>query len=229
MELRHLRYFAMAAEELNISRASARLNISQPAVSRQIKDLEDELGVILFERQRDGLTLTEAGYTALYHAREVLRQSVALEDSMVAFRKASQPVTLRIGYISTALSGFLADGLRRFNQTRDDLRVELHEMAPRQQEQALRDGTIDLALLGDACPMLADTYRIEPIRKVPMAVVVPADHRFARRKGVKLEELKDDPFVSLHVNEANLPAVRVYEKVGYRRAAPYRLAILENS
>jgi len=188
----------MAAKELNISRASARLNISQPAVSRQIKDLEEELGVILFERQRDGLTLTAAGHTALAHAREVLRQSVAMEESMTAFRDQAQRVKLTIGFISTALPGFLADGLRRFNQTRKDVCVQLHEMSPKEQEQALRDGAIDLALLGDPCPLLADTYRIEPIRKVSMAVVVPADHGLAKRKSVKLEELKDDPFVSLH-------------------------------
>ncbi|MDC0322818.1 LysR family transcriptional regulator, partial [Verrucomicrobiales bacterium] len=68
MELRHLRYFVMAAEEANMSRAAARLNVSQPAVSRQIKDLEEELGLPLFVREPNGLSLTEGGAAALAHA-----------------------------------------------------------------------------------------------------------------------------------------------------------------
>src|SRR5215210_6697394 len=75
MELRHLRYFVTAAEEMNISRASARLRVSQPAVSRQIHDLEEELGVPLFKREKNGLSLTEAGESYLAHAREILRKS----------------------------------------------------------------------------------------------------------------------------------------------------------
>src|ERR1700722_12780798 len=75
VELRHLRYFVTAAEELNISRASARLRVSQPAVSRQIHDLENELGVPLFVRQPGGLSMTDAGESFLAHAREILRKS----------------------------------------------------------------------------------------------------------------------------------------------------------
>ena len=75
MELRHLRYFVMAAAEQRISGASARLNISQPAVSRQIRDLEEELGVVLFHRDSSGLSLTEAGQTALSHAQDLLRRA----------------------------------------------------------------------------------------------------------------------------------------------------------
>ncbi|MDP6700212.1 MAG: LysR family transcriptional regulator, partial [Candidatus Latescibacteria bacterium] len=103
MELRHLRYFAMAAEEENISRASARLHISQPAVSRQIKDLEEELGVQLFERLRDGLKLTAAGNRALVHARQILRKAAELEEAMHPFRGQHTTLTLAVGYIPTAL------------------------------------------------------------------------------------------------------------------------------
>ena len=84
MELRHLRYFAMATEELNISHALARLNISQPAVSRQVKDLEQELGVQLFERLRDGLKLTQAGHTALAHAHVSFGASKPVEMPTIA-------------------------------------------------------------------------------------------------------------------------------------------------
>ena len=80
MKLRHLRYFIMAAEEANISRAAARLYVSQPAVSRQIRDLESELGVTLFKREPQGLNLTPAGEMALAQAKTILRSASQLTD-----------------------------------------------------------------------------------------------------------------------------------------------------
>ena len=198
MELRHLRYFVMAAEENNISRASARLNISQPAVSRQIKDLEDEFGVILFKRLRDGLELTEAGHSALAHAREILRQSVAMVDAMFPFQEDRVRSSITIGYISTALPGFLAHGLRSFNQRHADVCIQIHEMPPNEQVKALREDKLDLALLGTPCPELKKEFKVRAIRKVPMAIVVPSDHTLASRRSLDLAELKNEPFVSLH-------------------------------
>src|ERR1700746_2543447 len=86
MELRHLRYFVTVAEELNVSRASARLRISQPAVSRQLRDLEQELGVDLFDRRNSKLRLTPAGEAFLAHARDLLRRSQDAASQMAAFR-----------------------------------------------------------------------------------------------------------------------------------------------
>ena len=203
MELRHLRYFAMAAEELNISHASARLNISQPAVSRQIKDLEQELGVQLFERLRDGLKLTHAGHTALAHAHEVLRQSGAMEEAMAPFRKSQDRIPMAIGYIPTALPGFLANGLRQFTQDHGHIRIQIFEMAPREQEKALRDNRLDLALLGTPCPELKQHYRVRVIREVPLAIILPAGHALASRKKLALSELANERFVTLH--EAQFP------------------------
>ncbi|MEM7011926.1 MAG: LysR family transcriptional regulator [Verrucomicrobiota bacterium] len=197
MELRHLRYFVMAAEERNISRAASRLSVSQPAVSRQIRDLEEELGAALFERKSQGLILTDAGETALTHAREVLRQSKAMTDALQAFGSNSKTISLKIGFIPTALPGFLAGGLREFNQTHPDVSVQIFEMNPSEQEKALREGKIDLALLGNACPELKKTYEVEAIRKVPMALALPDDHPLAGRKSLDLAELADDTFLSL--------------------------------
>src|SRR6266481_3433085 len=106
MELRHLRYFVTVAEELNVSRASARLRISQPAVSRQLRDLEDELGVALFIREKPGLRLTPAGESFLAHARDVLRRSNEAATEMAAFR-APTKAKLTIGYITPALASLL--------------------------------------------------------------------------------------------------------------------------
>ena len=202
MELRHLRYFVMAAAEQSISRAAARLNISQPAVSRQIRDLEEELGVMLFDRDSHGLNLTEPGQTALSHAKDVLRRAGDLKLAMDVFNRPTRE-TIRIGFIATALPGFLAGAMRRFNQQRSDVCIQIREMSPVEQEKALREGEIDLALLGTPCPQLASEFRVEPILKTPMAIVLPDDHLLSLRKSVDLAELAGEPFVSLH--EKNFP------------------------
>lgn len=192
----------MAAEEKNISRASARLNISQPAVSRQIRDLEEELGVSLFKRERNGLRLTEAGEFAFVHAQELLRAANRMAEAMKTFTGSSKK-SLRLGFIPTALPGFLADGLREFNQHQKRVCVQIREMTPRQQEKALRDGQLDLALLGHPCPELRKEFRIEPILKTPLTAVLPDHHVLASRKSIDLAELDGQPFVSLH--EKNFP------------------------
>ncbi len=197
MELRHLRYFVMVAEEENVSRAAARLNVSQPAVSRQIHDLEDELGVTLFQRQRIGLSLTTAGHTAFIQAKEVLRQAGTLTELMRPFQNESETRTLKIGYLPTALPGFLAEGLRLFNQDHKEVCVQIFEMSPCDQEKALRSGEIDLALLGQARPELKKEFTIEPIRKSPIAIALPNTHSLAQRKSIDLADLADDPFITL--------------------------------
>ena len=197
MELRHLRYFVMAAEENSISRAAARLNISQPAVSRQIRDLESELGVTLFEREASGLTLTDAGQAAVLHARDLLRRAAGLESAMDAFKRGPKRA-LRVGFISTALPGFLAAALRVFNQRHGDVCTQIREMSPLDQEKALRDGELDVALLGTPCPELASEFKTETILKTQMAIVLPDDHLLALRKSIDLAELEGERFVSLH-------------------------------
>ncbi|MEM9159423.1 MAG: LysR family transcriptional regulator [Verrucomicrobiota bacterium] len=197
MELRHLRYFAMAAEEANVSRAAARLNVSQPAVSRQIRDLEEELGVGLFERQRLGLSLTPAGQTALAHAKEVLRQASAMAGAMKPFRAEGERVTVKVSYLPTALPVFLAEGLRSYNREYENVCVQIFEMTPADQAEALRKGEVDLALIGHASPDLKKEFAVEVLRKTPMVVALPDEHRLAKRKAIDLSELKGESFVSL--------------------------------
>ena len=201
MELRHLRYFVTAAEEKNISRASVRLHISQPAVSRQIKDLEEELGVPLFKRLRDGLELTDAGNSALMHAREVLRQAAVLQEAMSPFRGRSARAILSVGYIPTALPGGLARALRVFEQQYKDQRIQIYEMTPGQQVEALRKDQLDVSLLGMPWSGIKEEFATRVILKVPMAVIVPADHPLASRPAVDLADLQKEPFVSFHEDQ----------------------------
>jgi len=202
MELRHLRYFVTAAEEGSISRAAARLHISQPAVSRQLRDLEEELGVKLFAREAQGLTVTEDGETALTHARDLLRRANAMTTAFKR-RQAKTPKTIHVGFIPTALPGFLADGMRRFNEQHPGTCVQIREMSPREQKTALGKGEIDLALLGAPSPEVKRRFATASILRTPMSIVLPKNHLLALRKSIDLNELEGEPFVSLH--ERNFP------------------------
>jgi DNA-binding transcriptional LysR family regulator len=196
VELRHLKYFVMVSEELNFSRASARLRVSQPAVSRQIKDLEEEVGAQLFVRAPSGITLTPAGETFLAHARDILRRSADSLKAMQAFGKsASRSVAL--GYIPTALPSFLTDALRRFSDQYPNAAVHLREMSPQEQLKALREENIDLAFIGSPCPELQKQFDLTIVKKIPLSVALPDNHRLAKRKGLELKELSKDDFIGL--------------------------------
>src|SRR5512139_2852780 len=110
MELRHLRYFTAAAEELNISKASRRLNVSQPAMSRLIRDLEEELGTPLFVRERFGLALTAAGEKLLAYARQILDLSNEAVRVVRSLPDTGQRIT--IGFIASSLGTFLGTALK---------------------------------------------------------------------------------------------------------------------
>ena len=194
MELRHLRYFVTVAEELNISRASARLRISQPAVSRQVRDLEEELRVALFLREKHGLKLTPAGQSFLAHARDLLRRSGDAVKQMAAFSAPARE-TLTVGYIAPALSSILTPALRSFSQSHPQAEVALREMTPGDQVKALRAGRIDLALLGNPCADLEREFTVTVLTRIPFQAVLPDNHLLALRKRIALSELEGDPFI----------------------------------
>jgi len=194
MELRHLRYFVTVAEELNISRASARLRISQPAVSRQLRDLEEELGVALFRREKSGLKLTPAGETFLAHACDLLRRSGDAVKQMASFGKRAKE-TVTVGYIAPVLASILTPALRRFSQQHSDTEVALREMPPGEQPKALREGRIDLALIGNPCLEVEREFAVTVLTRIPFQAVLPDNHLLALRKRIALSELEQETFI----------------------------------
>ncbi|HBY59440.1 MAG TPA: LysR family transcriptional regulator [Solibacterales bacterium] len=198
MELRQLRYFLMAAEERNVSRAAARLFVTQPAVSRQLKELEEELGAALFERERNGVRLTEAGQTLLVHAREILRRSQKAADEVRAFSPSPRKRSLAIGYIASTPASYLTAVLIGFGKRNPAIDVELRELQPAAQIEELRKGALDVALIGEACAELPrDQFEIRTVRRLPVQAVLPAGHSLAKRKAIALAELAADDFVGL--------------------------------
>jgi len=192
MELRHLRYFVAVAEELNLTRASARLRVAQPALSRQIQDLEDELQTRLFDRHRSGVQLTPAGEAFLPRARGVLEQ--AAEAAREA-RAAAGLVTgtLTLGFPSGLHLNYLEPVLRPFRKQHPKVELDYLHLSSAAQVQALRDGEIDLAFMNAADCLLGFEQAV--IWRIPYKVVLPAHHPWVKRTGFKLADLREEDFV----------------------------------
>ncbi len=196
MELHQLRYFVAAAEELSVTRASERLHVSQPALSRQISALEEELGVALFDRIRKRIHLTEAGKFFLPKARQILCD---LETSSQQVREqfGSAKATVRIGILTPFLDDIVAPALKALRKGSRRFQVALFELAPRAQLDRLRDGELDVAVLGNLDEEDRARFATRRLMRARIAAVLPSDHRLAKRKQISLAELKGEYFVSL--------------------------------
>lgn len=215
VELRHLRYFVAVAEERNITRAAARLFVTQPALSRQIKDLEKDLGVTLLERTSSGIGLTPAGQSLLPQARQMLEQAAGLQLSMRHFSECRDR-SLAIGYIAPALGSFLGLALQVFRQRHPQVEISLFELSPGPQIEALREGRLDIALVGHASAELRREFELATIRRIPLVAALCASHALAGRASIKLRELENDDFVSL--DEATFPGRNDVVRAACRKA-----------
>ena len=195
VELRHLRYFVAVAEELNFGRAAARLHIAQPPLSRQIRDLERDVGTPLFDRVPRGVELTAAGSVFLAEARLTLAQA---ERAKRTAQRAARGETgrLRVGFVETATqSGILPDVLRYFRTHLPSVGLSLFELDPPRQLEAFRDGRIDVGI-AHGIPGTADrSLRAEEIHREPVVVALPAAHRVARKRRLTMDALAAEPFV----------------------------------
>ncbi|HTJ95653.1 MAG TPA: LysR family transcriptional regulator [Pararobbsia sp.] len=175
MELRHLRYFVAVADEQNFTRAAERLNISQPPLSRQIQQIEDELGTPLFERGARPLRLTEAGRFFYTHALRLLEQ--AGELATMTRRVAQLERRLVIGFVPSTLYGPLPRVIRRFRAACPNVELTLLEMYTLEQLEALSGGRIDV---GFGRVRFEDAnVRREVLSDEPLVAAVPADHALA--------------------------------------------------
>jgi DNA-binding transcriptional LysR family regulator len=172
MELRHLRYFVLVAEELHFGRAAERAGIAQPPLSQQVRSLESELGVELFHRTNRRVSLTDAGRALLPDARRLLRDADRAAHSA---RAADQGMlgTVRIGLVGSAAFGWLPGAVVRVRRELPAIRVNLREMTSEQQRLALAADQIDIGLV--RYPLFDDTIWSEQITSERLLAVVP-DH-----------------------------------------------------
>jgi len=194
MELRHLRYFVAVGEEQHYGRASRRLRVAQPALSRQIQDLEEEIGFKLFERLPRGVKLNPAGKLFLEDARRILQEisDAAARAARVARGRSG---TLRVGFTENASwRGVVPDSFRRFREKQPDVELQLHPAASLDQIEAIRAGRLDAGFVNfmpDADPELDQLAVGNP----PVELAVPRRHPLAKLKKARLRDLVDAAFV----------------------------------
>ena len=196
MELRHLRYFVAVAEEGNISRAAQRLHLTQPALSRQIKALEDEIGLCLLERKANSVQLTGPGQTLLHEAREVLaRADLALERVQASGAAAH----LRVGYAPSLTASLLPLAIERFTQIHPRVKVELWDLSSTQMLEGLARGTLDLIVT--AVPDHAKGEVWTQLQQQEIRLAVNKNHPLAKESFVKPAQLNGQRLLLLCQSE----------------------------
>jgi DNA-binding transcriptional LysR family regulator len=192
MELRHLRYFVCVAEEQNIGRAALRLHISQPPLTRQIQQLEEQLGALLFRRTSRGVELTDAGRVLYEDARSILGQA---ERAAERTHKAALGLLGRIdvAIFGSGIFGVIPQLLRRFRNDYPEVSITLHSMNKEEQIDALRHHRITVAFNRLMRPV--DGLSCETLLTEPIHVAVPSGTPLAARTAIAIEELQHQPLV----------------------------------
>ena len=192
MELRHLRYFIAVAEEENVTRAAARLNVSQPPLSRQIRDLEEEIGVELFERHGKSVKLTEAGRVFLKQSRTVLSCAAnAVKTAQAAVGDGKRE--LQVGYSPSLAVELLPQMLRVFGKKAPAVRVNLYGMMALDMIAAVREGRLDAAFVTRHPADRIRGVTFEPLRLFRVGVMVSKGHRFARKPSIAAADVLAEP------------------------------------
>src|SRR5258707_5174457 len=175
MELRHLRYFVAVAEAENVSRAALKLHVSQPALSRQIRDLEDELGFLLLERSAKSVRLTQAGRAFLTEARAVLQRA---EDAVKVARTIATGGMgeLDVGYAPSLTARILPSTLRAFQAEMPKVRVRLHDFSTEEMLAGLREGKVQLAFIMRLSPARLRGLRFWELTRETLCFAVAPKH-----------------------------------------------------
>jgi DNA-binding transcriptional LysR family regulator len=194
MELRHLRYFVAVAGEEHYGRAAARLRVAQPALSRQIQDLEEEIGFKLFDRLSRGVKISAAGKSFLEDARRILQE--VNEATARAKRVASgQSGTLRVGFAETmSWHGVVPESFRRFRQQQPNAELQLNPLSSLQQIEAVRSGRLDAGFAFAISHIDRELAQLQVV-VLNLVLAVPRGHPLINLKKLRLRDLNDAAFI----------------------------------
>ncbi len=192
MELRQIRYFQCVARELSFTKAARILHIAQPPLSRQIKMLEEELGVAVFERLGRGIALTDAGR---YFLDQTEKMTQRLEETINATRRIGKNdrIWFGVGFVPSTLYGHMPALIRQLRQLNTQVEIGLVEMTTLQQFEALKSGRIDIGV----GRILIKDEEIERLvlTDEPLVVALPITHRLAGRVSVRLTDIMEEPLI----------------------------------
>jgi DNA-binding transcriptional LysR family regulator len=200
MDLRQLRYFQAVAEELSFSKASKRLRIAQPALSRVVRDLEEDFGAPLLERTKRSMRLTEAGAVLLHEAGVVL---LRFDEAMRRVRRtiAGEEGEVRVGYIGAPTAAFLGRLVAEYRRRYPRVTVHLEERTPERVCEMVAAGRLSLGLTRPVAAHEALGLRTLLLRRERLSAVLPAGHALAVRKRLRWADLAGRPLVVLSRRE----------------------------
>jgi len=210
MELRHLRYFVAVAEELNFTRAAEKLHLAQPSLTRQIHNLEQELGVRLLDRARNQVSLTEEGRRFLVDARRLVALSLESVKAVQRFSRGESG-QLNLGYLFKFNFDLLPATLGTFYRGSPEIAVNLFDMSPAEQLRALEGRKIDLGFVGLRPPAAykkGATLAWECVAHHDVVVVLPAAHPLAKKSKIQILDLRPLFFVAM--SEETHPGSRAW-------------------
>jgi DNA-binding transcriptional LysR family regulator len=194
MELRHLRYFIAVAEHLNFTKAAVALGTAQPSLSQQIRQLEAEIGIDLFAREKRQIALTSAGADFLAEARVLLAQ---LEGAVARAQEAGRGLRgeLRVAYTVSAMMWLLPAAIRAYRAGHPNVRITLRAMPLPNLLQALRAHEADIGVLFAQRDSRFAGIATRPIGQLALGAFLPQSHRLAKRRAFSIEEVGDEPLI----------------------------------
>jgi DNA-binding transcriptional LysR family regulator len=194
MEMQQVRYFVALAETLNFTRAADQCNVSQPALTRAIQQLEAELGGPLFHRERGNTHLSELGRMMLPYLQAVIEQTRAAKENAKALAKLDRAL-LTIGAMCTISASLVADLIARFSAQHPEVEVHIHDGGAPQMIEALEKGALEIGIIGLPEEM-PESFHCVPIFEERFVVLLPPNHRLVAHNPVRAAELNGEPYVS---------------------------------
>lgn len=218
LDLRQLRYFIKVAEYLSFTEAANQLFVAQSAISQQIADLEDKVGVKLFQRSKRSVQLTPAGTVFLKEAVQLVNKSIEAIDKA---RQAESGIigSLSVGFLAPHVKAFLPQLIKRFHSQYPNIELQFNHFPIRMLKEALENDELDIGFTAPSGLSRIDTIQTKMIHKAPYCIVVPRGHPLAEKQKIQLADLAEEPFIIHNRHDSHVGSfhfiVQLCEKSGF--------------